>query len=147
MKPARVRVKGSKIERRHPQLATHQVAATPTHDPTPRRARRAVAVHPAGNLNGQHAEISDQLIWCHKAVDIEDEDGEHGCTDSVDAGNGVAMALLRWYSAGTTTSSDAAKTPLYHVEQRGRDGRLLFLSFSGCVLLVPFFQLFQRPLQ
>jgi hypothetical protein len=89
------RVAAQGAQGRHPQVASHQIVASPAHDPTPGRAGLAVTLDAAGDLDGQHAEIGDQLGRAGKAFDVEDEGGQHGRGDHADAGNGVQVIGLR----------------------------------------------------
>ena len=75
----------------HPQVAADQVVAAAAHDEAARPARLAVAIDAAADLDGEHAEVGDELARGGEAVDVEDEGGEDGGGDGADARDGVEV--------------------------------------------------------
>ena len=69
---------------------------------TKRRGERAWPSRstPLDSLDGQDAEVGDQLAGRLEAVDVEDEGGQHGGGDGADAGDGVEVVGLRQGAVG-----------------------------------------------
>ena len=78
----------------HPEVATHQVVATPGHDVAFGNARLAIAIDAGADLDGHDAEVGDELVGRLEAVDVANEGGEDGGGDCADAGNGVEMVWV-----------------------------------------------------
>jgi len=94
------RVKAHGRQGGHPQVAAHQVVAAPAHDVAARPARLAVAIDAAAHLDGERAEVGDELAGGVEAVDVEDEGGEDGGGDGADARDGVEVIGLRQAAIG-----------------------------------------------
>src|SRR5262249_10671089 len=88
------RVAADGAEGGHPQVAAHQVVAAPAHDVAAWATGLAIAVHAAGRLDRQHAEIGDQLSGRGKAVDVQDKGGEHSGGNHPNAGNSIEVIGL-----------------------------------------------------
>ena len=136
-------------QRRHPQVAAHQVVAALAHHVTPDAARLAVAVDAAGHLDGQHPEVGHQLARSLETLDVQDERRQHRRGDGADAGDGVEVvglgqgairrnqqplqALLpgaasrNWRTWSRTSSSTAARTA-----KRSRSGRARAAARCAC---------------
>src|SRR5207244_13443124 len=89
------RVAAHRAEGCHPQIAAHQVVAAAAQDVAARPACLAVAINTAGDFDGQHPEVGDQLARRREAVDVQDEGREYGGGDCTDAGNAGELVVVR----------------------------------------------------
>lgn len=75
----------------HPQGAAHQVVAAGAHHGAARAAGLAVALDAAADLDGEDAEVSDQLVGRGEALAVENKGGQHRGRDVADAVDAVEV--------------------------------------------------------
>src|SRR5712664_1651632 len=85
------RVEANGRQAGHPEIAPYQVIAPWAHDVAARPAGLAVAIDAAADLEGQSAEVGDELVRRLEAVDVEDEGGEDGGRDVTDARDAIDL--------------------------------------------------------
>src|SRR5439155_24619842 len=94
------RVAADRRQGGHPQVAADQVVAALAHDVPMRPPRLPVAIDAAAHLDGEDAEVGDELAGGVEAVDVADAGGEDSGGEVADARDGSEVVDLGQAAVG-----------------------------------------------